>query len=167
MRVLGIDPGMKNTGIAVLDLLPGDIAEFVASTTVVDLSTARTFHAVSDFLIKHEVEEIAMLVFQTSLRSRDGRPVVWASSSLTQRTIGAMEVLASLSRLNLAYYDETEVKEGLGGSKTASKDKVATYVKLAMGWKESPPATTHEMDAVAACLYHQRMLGFGRKLTGG
>ena len=156
MIVLGIDPGMKNTGLAALDLRRGRTPILLGSHTVVDISTGRTYDEVARFALKYEIEEIALLVFETSLRSVGGRPILMKSSSLTQRTIGAIEVLAHLSRLPIYHYSEEEVKEGCGGSRSAPKDKVAGYVLAAMGWtKADSPATTHEMDAVAVCLYHE------------
>ena len=167
MIVLGVDPGMKNTGLGVVRLLPRGQAEVLAAKTIVDLSTPRTFDGVADTIIEYEVEAIALLVFETSLRTQNGRPVLLKSSSLTQRTIGACEVAAHLAGIPCHHYDETEVKEGIGGKKTASKKVVEAHAKLMLGWSSKPKGIDgHAMDAIAVCLYHHSVYGLGNRILG-
>jgi Holliday junction resolvasome RuvABC endonuclease subunit len=164
MIVLGVDPGMKNTGLAALELHRGRQPIYLGSATIVDLSTGRTYDGIADFAEQYHVQEIALLVFETSLRNVNGRPILMKSSSLTQRTIGAVEIFAHLSGLPIYHYDETEVKEGCAGSKTASKDQVAAYVRATLSWKTKPIGmSTHEFDAVAACLYHELAVAMMRR----
>jgi len=166
--VLGVDPGMRNTGLAVVELRPRLEADVLFTHTVDDTSTPGTYHAVADIVIEHEVGAMCLLVFETSMRSRDGKPVLMKSSSLTQRTIGAMEVLASIAEIPCFHYDETEVKRGIAGKYNASKKVVHASAMLMLGWKTKPKGVDgHAMDAVAVCLYHQSVDGLGRKLFGG
>lgn len=159
--------GMKNTGLAVVKLMPRLEAEVLYTETVVDLSTPRTYHAVADVFNLFAIDCMCLLVFETSLRSRDGKPVLLKASSLTQRTIGAMEILASLSATPIYHYDETEVKRGIAGKPNASKTVVHGAVGLMLGWKQKPKGVDgHALDAVAVCLYHQSIDGLGKRIGG-
>lgn len=167
MIALGIDPGMKNTGVAVVDLLPRLKADVVFTHTVVDLSTARTYQEVLDIATRFDVDCMCLLVFDTSLRQRNGKPVLMKSSSLTQRTIGAMEIVAHVGMFPCHHYYETEVKLGIAGKQNASKEVVHSSVRAILGWKDRPKGIDgHAMDAIAVCLYHQSMYGLGNKIGG-
>lgn len=168
MIVLGVDPGMLNTGLAVVDLRPRLEADVLFTHTVVERSTPGTYHSVADLISGYEIEAMCLLVFETSLRSRDGRPILMKSSSLTQRTIGAMEILASLAGIPCIHYDEAEVKYGIAGKYNASKKVMHVSTMAIIGWKSKPKGVdAHAMDAIAVCLYHQSVDNLGRRISGG
>ena len=170
IRILGIDPGQKNTGVGVVDFELRSEPIFIHSETISDLSTTRTYDRLWGLAVKYQPDHIALLVFETSLRTIKGRPILMKSSSLTQRTIGACEVFAHLAGIPCEHYDEIELKEALAGRKNAAKKEVERYVKLAMGWTKPSlkpkGVSNHEYDAIGVCLLHQAIYGITKRFKG-
>ncbi|HZB97637.1 MAG TPA: crossover junction endodeoxyribonuclease RuvC, partial [Candidatus Sulfotelmatobacter sp.] len=157
MRVLGIDPGLGRTGIAVVDGRPGRLS-------LVHSQCLETIPQTQD------ATRLASLLELVETAARSFRPDVAAVELLfftnNQRT--AMRVaeargviLCSLARAGVAIneYTPTQVKEVLTGHGGASKPQVARMVRMLLSVEEMP-SIDDEVDAcaVAVCHHHRAAL---------
>lgn len=151
MRILGIDPGLSNTGYGVIDhknnqshlVTHGCIITKPKSETAARLKTI--FDELSEVITQTKPDAVALekLFFSINVKSAmavgEGRGVA---------------ILATASaELPLAEYTPQQIKQAVSGSGKASKDQVARMVCVLLGLQESP-ATTHAADALAVALCH-------------
>ena len=159
-RVVGIDPGMSETGWAVLDQEPGASPRLVASGLVRTAAGTplprrlREIHeAVSAVLREHRpgavaVEEMFFLVAATSVRS-----------SLQAR--GVILLAAEESGADVREYNPRQVKSALTGNGAAAKPQVMRMTARALGLAEvlRPDDVS---DAAAIAITHLRAASRGR-----
>ena len=162
MRVLGVDPGLARTGVAVVEGSPGHLVLIHASCieTVPQTSEAVRLAMLFDLVVdacsalRPEVAAVEELFFstnrRTAMRVSEARGVV----------------ICALARqgVAIAEYTPTQVKEAVCGYGAARKPQVARMVANLLGVDAiAGPDDVADACAVAVCHHHRGRLG---ALTG-
>lgn len=150
MRVLAIDPALRNTGYAVLERI-GRQTQALNWGVIHNPSSRRP----SQCLVE----------IRTALHRviRDYRPqvcavegVIFVQSIKTAITLGAARGAALLAAaehdLDIFEYAPLRVKQAVVGRGTAKKEQVAFMIRALLGLRETPPADA--ADALAIGLTH-------------
>lgn len=157
MRVLGVDPGLARTGVAVVDGRPGRLrlvhAGCLETSAGSDggLRLAQLFAAVEALVAAHRPEAAAVeeLFFATNRRS--------AMQVSEARGV----ILCALARAGVAVstYTPMQVKEAVAGYGGATKPQVARMAHALLGpGVLSGPDDTSDACAVAVCHHHRNQL---------
>lgn len=157
VRVLGIDPGSRNTGWAVIDL-KGNQYIYVASGTFrlgegeVAGRLKGIYTGITALANEHQPQEFAI---EQAFMNKN------ADSALKLgQARGAAICAAAMAELPVAEYAPRSVKQSVVGNGAAKKEQVqlmvATLLKLS---PESLQADEADALAVALCHAHYRQLG--------
>ena len=151
MIVLGIDPGLANTGFGVVAKRGGRFVALdggVLATSKKDAPEQRlaSLHEQLDALFSaHAIDAVALedLFFGQN-----------ASSALAVGQARGVVLLAAGSReIPCSSYTPQQVKQAVCGSGRAPKEQVATMVKALLGLPEDP-LPDHATDALAVGVCH-------------
>ena len=150
MRVLSIDPAVRNTGYALLEgsfqkptVLAYDVIRIPAKLTQsAALAAVRTHLA--GVIKTHEPDEVAV------------EGIIYVQSHKTAISMGAARAAALIaaadSALPVYEYSPTKVKQAVVGNGRADKSQVAFMIRALLGLSETPP---HDAaDALAIALAH-------------
>ena len=158
MRVLGVDPGLARTGVAIVEGTPGHLVLLHAACieTVPQTSEAARLAILFDLVVdactslRPEVAAVEELFFstnrRTAMRVSEARGVV----------------LCALARqgVAIAEYTPTQVKEAVCGYGAARKPQVARMVANLLGVTDIPGHDdVADACAVAVCHHHRGRLG--------
>jgi crossover junction endodeoxyribonuclease RuvC len=157
VRVLGIDPGSRNTGWAVVDL-QGNRYSHVASGTLrlgagdVAGRLKGIFEGISELCVQHQPQEFAI---EQAFMSKN------ADSALKLgQARGAAICAAAMAELPVAEYAPRAVKQSVAGSGAANKTQVQQMVASLLALPlDSLQADQADAIAVALCHAHYRQLG--------
>ncbi|PYJ89442.1 MAG: crossover junction endodeoxyribonuclease RuvC [Verrucomicrobia bacterium] len=152
MRVLAIDPSLRNTGVAIVDANNGKPCS-VYFGTIHNASSTRSSSclvAIRDRLIElireHEPDCCAL------------ESVIYVQSYKTAIVLGAARGAAILAAaengLPVFEYSPRRIKQSTVGRGAAGKDQVAFMVRALLGLTETPDADA--ADALAIALTHLR-----------
>jgi crossover junction endodeoxyribonuclease RuvC len=158
MRVLGVDPGLARTGVAIVEGSPGHLVLVHAGCieTIPQTSEAARLAVLFELVVeacaslRPEVAAVEQLFFstnrRTAMRVSEARGVV----------------LCALARegVAVAEYTPTQVKEAVCGYGAARKPQVARMVANLLG-VDGVPGHDDVADAcaVAVCHHHRGRLG--------
>lgn len=151
MRIVGIDPGLRNMGWGVVEM-SGSKAQHVAHGTCHSGkgSLAERLHrlhlALSDVLAKHKPDTAAV---EHTFVNKDGV----ATLKLGQARGIALLVPAQFG-LDVAEYAPNSVKKVVVGVGHAQKEQVLHMVKLQLGGVEIAGADAADALAIALCHAH-------------
>lgn len=150
MRVLSIDPAIRNTGYAVLEgshqdarVIAFDVIRLPAKLTQSAALSAVKTHLAG--LIKtHEPDEVAV------------EGIIYVQSHKTAISMGAARAAALIAAADVGLpvyeYAPTKVKQAVVGNGRADKGQVAFMIRALLGLSETPP---HDAaDALAIGLAH-------------
>jgi len=166
-RILGIDPGSRQTGFGVLDFV-GDTPAYVASGTVKSLDGAfadrlrQIFESVGDIVAEYHPDIVAI---ESVFMHKN------AGSALKLGHARSAALCATFEHnLEVFEYAPREIKQAVVGTGSASKEQVQHMVVsiLKLGGVPAPDAA----DALATALCHgnQRrlhaQLGTGNAIAG-
>jgi crossover junction endodeoxyribonuclease RuvC len=149
--VLGIDPGLANTGYGVvvrrgagLLALDGGVIHTRAELAQ-ELRLAEIHAAVDALLHEHEPDAVALeeLYFGQNVRT----------AFAVGQARGAVLLAAGQHGVPCAGYTPQQVKGAVCGSGRAEKDQVARMVQALLGLPE-PPRPDHAADALAVAVCH-------------
>ena len=158
MRVLGVDPGLARTGVAVVEGSPGHLVLIHASCIETAPQTneagrlATLFQLVVDACntLRPDVAAVEELFFstnrRTAMRVSEARGVI----------------LCALARegVAIAEYTPNQVKEAVCGYGSARKPQVSRMVATLLGVAEIPGHDdVADACAVAVCHHHRKSLG--------
>jgi len=156
--ILGIDPGLENTGWAVTNYeLRINNYELKASGVI--LTTTKQKSAERLVRIYNELEEITKkykvteMAIETLFFAKNAKSAIKVSEA-----IGVIKLVGVKNGLEVAEYTPLQVKMALVGYGRAEKEQVETMVRSELG-QEEPITPSHASDAVAVALTH----GFTRK----
>jgi crossover junction endodeoxyribonuclease RuvC len=150
MRILAIDPAIRNTGFAIIE---GDHQQHRAlSYDVISIprnlpqseALAAVRGALSNLIIKWEPDEVAV------------EGIIYVQSHRTAISMGAARAAALIAAadhgLTVFEYAPRKVKQAVVGKGAADKQQVAFMVRALLGLNETPP---HDAaDALAIALAH-------------
>ena len=129
-RVMGIDPGLANTGFGIIDSLNGKL------------------HAVSYGVIETDSQEdhsIRLLSLYFSRNSSSAMPVAEAK--------GVITLCLAQQNIPVHFYTPNQIKSTVTGTASADKETVEHCVRLLLNLKESPKPD-HASDALAGAITH-------------
>ncbi|MFN5351075.1 MAG: crossover junction endodeoxyribonuclease RuvC [Alphaproteobacteria bacterium] len=148
--ILGIDPGLNNTGLGLIDF-DGNKLAFIASQTIINkhsLSTSEKLKNLNEqlnlFISKHATNEVA--IEETFVNVN---PLT--SLSLGQAR-GAIILTIVLNNLPIFEYSSTKIKKSVTSSGRASKEQISSMIKFFL-----PKAvfdSEHSADALAVAICH-------------
>ncbi len=150
-RVLGIDPGLANTGFGIVDFLNGRyrMVSYGCITTKAEdglsqrlLKIASSLQAVID---EFKPDEAGMeeLFFVKNVSS--GISVAEAK--------GVCTLVLAQNCIPLSEYKPNQIKQAVTGNTRADKKLVERYVKILLGL-ETEPKPDHAADALAGAITH-------------
>jgi crossover junction endodeoxyribonuclease RuvC len=157
MRVLGVDPGLARTGVALVDGSPGHLRLLHAGCLETGAATdggarlVQLFAAVEQLVAEQRPQAAAVeeLFFATNRRS--------AMRVSEARGV----ILCALARagITVAAYTPLQVKEAVAGYGGATKPQVARMTRALLGSDVLPgPDDVSDACAVAVCHHHRRRL---------
>jgi len=150
MRVLAIDPAIRNTGYAVLEGDPRKpiVRTFDVINIPAKLCQSAALSAIRTHLV-HVIQE-----FQPDEVAVEG--IIYVQSHQTAITMGAARAAALIAAadhsLPVYEYAPRKIKMAVVGKGTADKQQVAFMIRALLGLSETPP---HDAaDALAIALAH-------------
>ena len=150
-RVLGIDPGLANTGFGVVEFLDGRyrMVSYGCITTKADqphgerlLTIYSRLCAVID---EFQPDEAGMETLYFA------RNVTSALSVAEAR--GVVTLCLAQHNIKLGEYQPNQIKQAVTGTAAADKELVERYVKILLGLK-TEPKPDHAADALAGAITH-------------
>ena len=158
MRVLGIDPGLARTGVAIVDGQVTDL-QLVEATTIetvpqTDATTrlSSLFRQLQTFIARHnpDVAAVETLLFSTN-----------RSTAVTvAQARGVILCVLGVTDVECVEYSPNQVKEAVVGYGSARKPQVAAMAKRLLEVDELlGPDDTADACAVAICHHHRARLG--------
>jgi crossover junction endodeoxyribonuclease RuvC len=149
--VLGIDPGLANTGYGVVASRQGGLAALdggvieTAAETPQERRLADIHEAIEELLSRHTPDAVALeeLYFGRNVRT----------AFAVGHARGAVMLAAGQRRVPCTSYTPQKVKGAVCGSGSAGKDQVARMVKAVLGLSEEP-RPDHAADALAVAICH-------------
>jgi crossover junction endodeoxyribonuclease RuvC len=161
--VLGIDPGLANTGYGVVARRDGRLLALdggVITTlpeTPQEGRLALIHEAVGALIAEHEPEAVALeeLYFGQNVRTAFAVGHARAAAMLA----------AGVRGVPCTSYTPQQVKGAVCGSGRAGKDQVARMVRALLGLAEDP-APDHAADALAVAICHLNCAPLARALAG-
>jgi crossover junction endodeoxyribonuclease RuvC len=148
--VLGIDPSLRGTGIAVVESLGGKWRLLFSVTLKHKASIGmpeclgNIHRAVAETIVKYQPAAVALeqVIFVQNPRT----------GLIMGATRGAAISAAALAKLPVFEYPPARVKQAASGFGRASKEQVAAQVRAVLGLAATLPPD--ESDAAAVCLCH-------------
>lgn len=155
MKILGIDPGSRNTGVGIIEVDDaGKLALVHQETLVVGAEPefparlARIFDGLCAIIGRHVPDECAI---ERVFMARN------ADSALKLGQARGAAICAATSRgLPVHEYAATEVKQAVVGGGRADKSQVQHMVSILLGLREMPAADAADALAVAIAHAHTR-----------
>ncbi len=156
MIILGIDPGLANTGWGVIErsgskfrcLAYGCITTCAADDLAQRLSAIH--EGVREVIAKYRPTECAVesVFFGSNAKS----------AFATGQARGVALLATAEKKLALGDYSPVQIKSAVVGSGTADKGQVQYMVKVMLGL-DHEPAPDHAADALAAAITHANLSG--------
>jgi crossover junction endodeoxyribonuclease RuvC len=163
MIVLGIDPGLANTGYGVvardgrnrLVALDGGVVETRAGAPP-ERRLADIYAAIDALLVEHEPDGVALeeLYFGQNVRT----------AFAVGQARGVVMLAAGQRGVPCCGYTPQAVKSAVCGSGRADKEQVARMVAALLGL-EAPPRPDHAADALAVAVCHVNRAPLSRALA--
>ncbi|MFN8232732.1 MAG: crossover junction endodeoxyribonuclease RuvC [Actinomycetota bacterium] len=150
-RVIGVDPGMANVGLAVVERRDRRSRIVWASTVRTAAGTPepdrirRVASALRDALAAYEPRTLAL--------ERVAWNVNEASAMAVSRATGALLMVAAEAGVTVAEYGPLEVKNAVAGSGRASKPQVREALRRIHALQDVP-SEPDACDAVAVAITH-------------
>ncbi len=150
-RVLGIDPSLRGTGLALLEFTPGRTPLLLRAQTVkvpakvpMSAALAEIHRAVTAFVAGHDVRHVAL------------EQTIYVQNFQTAQILGAARGAAiaavALHDRPVFEYPPMRVKQAVVGAGGASKDQMARTVMALLG--HGRPLASDEADAAGVALCH-------------
>jgi len=154
-RILGIDPGLRITGYAVIE--PTPLRPEVCEAGVIRSAPSKSNMALRILSVYNGIVEIieqfqpgVLAVEQLYAHYRHPRTAI-----LMGHARGAIFLAAAQRGLEVVSYNATRVKKTITGSGRASKDQVQRTIQRELGLTSVPePPDVADALAVALCHYH-------------
>ncbi len=153
MRVLGIDPGLRITGYACVELRPGAVEPVLVEAGVLRLHVTESVSA----RLRQLHEELAALIAELA-PTRMAVEEVFAHAAHVRTAIvmghgrGVVLLAAALRDLPIDEFAPAEVKKAMTGRGQASKEQMQRSVMHQFGLRALPePHDVADAIAIAAC----------------
>ena len=155
-RVLGIDPGLANTGFGIVDFVNGRyrMVSYGCITTPAHAPHGQRlltiYNRLSAVINEFRPTEAGMetLYFAKNVTSAMG----------VSEARGVVTLLLAQNDIKLGEYRPVQIKQAVTGSQNADKELVEKYVQILLGLK-NPPKPDHAADALAGAITHLHYCG--------
>jgi len=155
-RVIGIDPGLANTGFGVVDVVAGRlrlVSYGVIETPSTESHEVRLLAIYNRLLavldeFRPDEAEIEALYF-----SRNS-----SSALAVAEAKGVISLCAAQQGIPLFEYTPNQIKSAVTGTAAADKETVEQYVKILLNLKVEPKPD-HAADALAGAITHIHTTG--------
>lgn len=150
-RVLGIDPGLANTGFGVVDFFDNryKMISYGVISTASDLPHPHRlltiYNRLSAIIDEFQPMEAAM---ESLFFARNTTSALSVSEAK-----GVVSLCLAQHDINLFEYKPNQIKKAVTGSAKADKELVEKYVKLLLAL-ETEPKPDHAADALACAVTH-------------
>ena len=151
LRIIGIDPGLANTGIGIIDAVnstPRLVTYGVIETNADEDKSARLlyiYNNLSSIIDEFKPDEASM---ETLFFARN----VTSALSVAEAR-GVVSLLFLQKGVPLKEYSPNEIKLSVTGTAAADKKLVEQYVKILLHL-EKEPKPDHAADALAGAITH-------------
>ncbi|MCR5217342.1 crossover junction endodeoxyribonuclease RuvC [Treponema sp.] len=149
MRILGIDPGLANTGFGIIDYKAGKFC--LAGYGVIETDSSQShelrllylYNRLSAVIeeFKPDAAEMETLYFSRNT----------SSAMAVAEAKGVITLCLAQSAVPLYFYTPNQIKYAVTGTKTADKETVQNCVKMLLRLKEKP-SPDHAADALAGAI---------------
>lgn len=150
-RVLGIDPGLANTGFGIVDFYNGRyrMVSYGCITTKADAPHGERLLSIYNRLCA---------VIDEFKPTEAGMETLYFAKNVTSAMAvsearGVVSLCLSQHCIKLGEYTPNQIKKAVTGNTTADKELVQNYVKLLLGLTEIP-RPDHAADALAGAVTH-------------
>lgn len=149
--LLGIDPSLRGTGLAILEFKPGDVPVLLHSETIRNARDVPVEYCLSAIF-----KRLCQLIEQYKLKTASLEETIYVQNYQTAMVLGAARgaILTALSlhHLSIYQYAPLRIKQAVVGVGRASKEQMARTVRgiLRHGAQLAPD----EADAAGAALCH-------------
>lgn len=152
-RILGVDPGLANTGWGVLDADGSRLVHIDHGTIATEAGTAEQerlfaiFSGVTELVQRYRPSLLGVEALYFAKNRKSAIPVAQAR--------GVVLVAAAKEEVHAESHTPQDIKQALTGNGRAEKHQVQEMVRLLLGIEEIP-RPDHAADALAAaiCCYH-------------
>lgn len=150
-RVIGIDPGLANTGFGIVDEIDGKLR--LVSYGVIE-TPASEDHGVRLLAIYNRL----CAVLDEFKPQEAGMETLYFARNVTSalsvsEAKGVVTMALAQRAIPLSMYTPNQIKYSVTGTKTSPKEVVERYVKLLLAL-ECEPKPDHAADALAAAITH-------------
>ena len=151
IRVLGIDPGLANTGWGIVDFSQNRYK-------LVDYGVIETNKEQSHGERLLEIYNRMVCIIQEFNPTQAGMENLFFARNVTSamgvsESRGVLILCLTQHAINLQEYTPNAIKQSVTGTASANKELVQKYVKLLLGLNETPKPD-HAADAIAAAITH-------------
>jgi len=161
MRILGIDPGLANTGYALIEHAGNQsrLLDHGCIVTTTSQNPAQRLHQIHERIVqviregKPDAAALEQLFFSINVKS----------AMAVSEARGVIILATVHSNLPLTEYTPQQIKQAVTGGGRAGKEQVQRMVRVLLSLEEIP-GTTHEADAMAIALCHAHSHGFASAL---
>jgi crossover junction endodeoxyribonuclease RuvC len=152
MIVLGIDPGLANTGYGVVRSTAGRLVALDGGVI-----ETRAGLPVEQMLVEHDPDGMALeqLYFGQNVKT----------AFAVGQARGVTMLAAGQRGVRCESYTPQQVKGAVCGNGRAEKDQVARMVQALLGL-QTPPTPDHAADALAVAICHANCAPLSRALVG-
>lgn len=160
-RVIGIDPGLANTGFGIVDFVNGRyrMVSYGCITTKPDEPHGQRLLKIYNNLIavirEFEPTEASM---ETLYFDKNAKSAMTVSEAR-----GVVTLCLAQQCIPLGEYRPVQIKQAVTGTQQADKKLVEKYVKILLGL-EVEPKPDHAADALAGAITHLHVTGNGNLL---
>ena len=150
-RVIGIDPGLANTGFGVVDFYNGRyrMVSYGCITTPSDLPHGQRlmtiYNRLCAILDEFKPTEAGM---ETLYFAKNAKSAMGVSEAR-----GVVTLCLAQHCIELGEYRPVQIKQAVTGSQNADKELVERYVQIILGL-ETLPKPDHAADALAGAITH-------------
>ena len=156
MKVLGVDPGLRTSGYAVLTLRGRDVAVLDAGVFRADSDLplaqrlVQLYNDIEQLLVEHEPEMMAV----EELYAHYKHP---RTAILMGHARGVFLLAAARQRVAVHGFAATRVKKSLTGNGRASKEQMQRAITTQLKLSEVPkPADVADALAIALCCLNEQ-----------
>ena len=163
MIILGVDPGLANTGCGVVEVINQRYrpVSFGVITTKPEATLPDRILSITDEISKiadkYNVEVVSMeeIFFTKNI----------SSAISVAKVIGAISFEMRRKNIKVEYFSPPQIKTAVTGIGSADKNQVQQMVKILLGL-DSIPRPDHAADALADCITYAVFSSTGAKLRG-
>ena len=163
MIILGVDPGLANTGWGVVEVINQRYrpVSFGVITTNPEAALPDRIFSITDEISKiadkYNVEVVSMeeIFFTKNI----------SSAISVAKVIGAISFEMRRKKIKVEYFSPPQIKTAVTGIGSADKNQVQQMVKILLGL-DSIPRPDHAADALADCITYAVFSSTGAKLRG-